>query len=88
MLHIVRAPKSGTGWRLARHPRTAWPFARILLHTNWQVHWVADLYKAMLFLKEHSVPMMVCPRELPDATWSELLEAVHQSPKPPKRSPL
>jgi DNA-binding response OmpR family regulator len=55
----------------------------ILLHTNWLVRWVADQYEAVLFLKEHAVPVIVCPRQLPDATWSELLDAVSQLPNPP-----
>ena len=55
----------------------------ILSHTNWLVHWVADRYEALLFLQEHDVPVVVCPKVLPDATWRELLGAVRQFRNPP-----
>ena len=55
----------------------------ILFHTNWLVHWVADLYEATIFLEDHAVPVVVCPRDLPDATWGELLDAVRRLPNPP-----
>jgi DNA-binding response OmpR family regulator len=55
----------------------------ILSHTNWLVHWVADRYEALLFLQEHDVPVILCPKELPDGDWSELLDAVRCFPNPP-----
>lgn len=55
----------------------------ILSHTNWLVHWVADRYEALLFLEEHDVAVIVCSKELPDGTWSELLDGVRRIPNPP-----
>jgi DNA-binding NtrC family response regulator len=56
----------------------------ILIHTNWRVHWVADLFEAMLFLHDRPVPVMVCPENLPDGSWSEVLCDVRQFPHAPK----
>jgi len=56
----------------------------ILIHTNWRVHWVADRHEAMLFLRDHPVPVLVCPEELPDATWRDLLAATYELTSPPK----
>src|SRR5579872_5693689 len=52
----------------------------ILIHTNW----VADAHEALLFLSDHPVPVLVCPEELPDATWSDLLASTQELPHPPK----
>ena len=56
----------------------------ILVHTNWRVHWVADGYEAMLFLRHHPVPVFVCPEELPDATWKDVLAGTRELPNAPK----
>ena len=56
----------------------------ILIHTNWLVHWVADAHEAMLFLRDHPLPVLVCPEELPDATWSDLLAVTQELVSPPK----
>jgi len=56
----------------------------ILIHTNWLVHWVADGYEAMLFLRDHPVPVFVCPEELPDTTWRDLVGATQELASPPK----
>ena len=56
----------------------------ILLHTNWLVHWVAGRQEAMLFLRDHPVPVFVCPEELPDGSWRRLLTAAASLDNPPK----
>lgn len=56
----------------------------ILIHTKWLAHWVADRHEAMLFLSDHPVPVVVCPEELPDATWREMLAATRELANPPK----
>ena len=56
----------------------------ILIHTNWLVHWAADAHEALLFLSDHPVPVLVCPEDLPDATWSDLLASAQELPNPPK----
>lgn len=68
------------GWR----SRECLSLQSILIHTNWLVHRVADGYEAMLFLRDHPVPVFLCPEELPDATWRELLAAAQELPTPPK----
>jgi DNA-binding NtrC family response regulator len=56
----------------------------IIRHTNWVFHCVPDLAKALEFLNEHFVPVIVCSKELPDATWKDVLVAVAAFPIPPK----
>lgn len=56
----------------------------ILIHTNWAIHWAPDRYEAMLFLREHLVPVVVCPEEMHDATWRDLLAGTSQLAHPPK----
>ena len=56
----------------------------ILLHTNWLVHWVADEREAMLFLEDHPVPVVICPEEIPDGSWSDLLSGAQELANAPK----
>ena len=65
-------------------PREFLSLQSILLHTNWLVHWVADRYEAMLFLRDHPVPVLLCPEALPDGIWSDLLAATQELGTPPK----
>jgi len=65
-------------------PREFLSLQSILMHTNWAVHWVADQYEAMLFLRDHPVPVLLCPEALPDGMWSDLLAATQELGRPPK----
>lgn len=56
----------------------------ILIHTNWMIHWAPDRYEAMVFLREHPVPVVVCPEEMPDATWKGFLAEANRFAHPPK----
>jgi DNA-binding NtrC family response regulator len=56
----------------------------ILIHTNWTIHWAPDRHEAMLFLEEHPVPVVVCPEEMPDATWKDFLSKASSLAHPPK----
>jgi DNA-binding NtrC family response regulator len=53
-------------------------------HTNWIFHCVPNLAKALEFLGNHFVPVIVCSKELPDATWKDVLAAMACFPIPPK----
>lgn len=56
----------------------------ILIHTNWMIHWAPDRHEAVLFLREHPVPVVVCPEEMPDATWKDFLDDASRLAHPPK----
>jgi DNA-binding NtrC family response regulator len=56
----------------------------ITRHTNWAFHCVPDLAQALEFLERRFVPVIVCSRELPDATWKDVLAAMARFPIPPK----
>lgn len=56
----------------------------IMRHTNWIFHCVPNLAKALEFLGNHFVPVIVCSKELPDATWKDVLAAMARFPIPPK----
>ncbi|PYT34325.1 MAG: hypothetical protein DMG58_05195 [Acidobacteria bacterium] len=56
----------------------------IMRHTNWVFHCVPDLAKALEFLGRHFVPVIVCSKELPDATWKDVVAAMARFPIPPK----
>ncbi len=55
----------------------------IMRHTNWVFHCVPDLAKAIAFLEQHFVPVLVCSKELPDGAWQDVLAAVRRFPNPP-----
>ncbi len=55
----------------------------IMGHTNWIFHCVPDLSKATQFLEKNLVPVIVCSKELPGATWKDVLAAVQRFPNPP-----
>jgi DNA-binding NtrC family response regulator len=56
----------------------------IMRHTNWAFHCVPDLAQALQFLEKRFVPVIVCSKELPDATWKDVLAAMACFPIPPK----
>jgi DNA-binding NtrC family response regulator len=56
----------------------------ILGHTNWVIDWATDLKQAKALLERHPVPVVLCPKELPGGTWSDVLAAVSRLPNPPK----
>ena len=56
----------------------------ILAHTNWVVDWAPDLADAKAFLERHPVPVVVCPKVLPGATWKDVFAAIARLPNPPK----
>lgn len=56
----------------------------IMRHTNWAFHCAPDLAQALEFLKRRFVPVVVCSKELPDATWKDVLAAMARFPIPPK----
>jgi DNA-binding NtrC family response regulator len=56
----------------------------IMRHTNWVFHCVPDLAKALAFLDKRFVPVIVCSKDLPDATWKDVLAAMARFPVPPK----
>lgn len=80
----IRAPQRVELLAISGRSRDCVSLQSILIHTNWQVHWVADGYEAMLFLRDHPVPVFVCPEELPDATWRDMLAATDELESPPK----
>jgi DNA-binding NtrC family response regulator len=80
----IRTPQKVELLAITSRSRDCLSLQSILIHTNWLVHWVADAHEAMLFLRDHPVPVLVCREELPDATWSDLLAATHELLSPPK----
>ena len=56
----------------------------IMRHTNWVFHCVPDLAQAVQFIEKRFVPVIVCSKELPDATWRDVLAAMARFPIPPK----
>jgi len=80
----IRTPQKVELLAISGRSRDCLTLQSILIHTNWLAHWVADAHEAMLFLRDHPVPVLVCPEELPDATWSELLLTTQDLVSPPK----
>jgi len=80
----IRTPQKVGLLAISGRSRDCLTLQSILIHTNWLAHWVADAHEAMLFLRDHPVPVLVCPEELPDATWSELLLTTQDLVSPPK----
>ena len=80
----IRTPQKVELLAIRERSRDCLALQSTLIHTNWQVHWVADALEAMLFLNDHPVPVLVCPEELPDGSWSDLLAATQQLASPPK----
>jgi DNA-binding NtrC family response regulator len=80
----IRTPQKVELLAISARSRDCQMLQSILIHTNWLVHWVADAHEAMLFLNDHPVPVLVCPEELPNATWSDLLAATQELMSPPK----
>ena len=56
----------------------------IIGHTNWTFHGVPDLSHALQFLEKNPAPVLVCCKELPGATWKDVLAAVRRFPNPPE----
>jgi DNA-binding NtrC family response regulator len=56
----------------------------ILGRTNWVCHFVPDIPRAMLFLENHFVPVVLCPKNLPDATWKDVVAVMGRFLIPPK----
>jgi len=56
----------------------------IMRHTNWAFHCVSDLAQALEFLEKRFIPVVVCSKDLPDATWKDVLAAMARFPIPPK----
>ena len=80
----IRTPQRVEVLAISSRTRDCQSLQSILIHTNWLVHWAPDRYEAMLFLREHPVPAVVCPDEMPDATWRDLLADTSQLSNPPK----
>lgn len=80
----IRTPQKVELLAIRERSKDCMALQSILIHTNWLVHWVADSLEAMLFLSENPVPVLVCPKELPDATWRDLLASTQELPSPPK----
>jgi DNA-binding response OmpR family regulator len=54
----------------------------ILEHSNWTVQAAATVAEGLRLLKDGSVPVVLCERDLPDGDWKDLLEAVAQNEQP------
>lgn len=55
----------------------------ILSHSNWQIRCVRSWREAKAFLAEHSMPVVICESELPDARWDEVLSELSRFPNAP-----
>jgi len=55
----------------------------IFAHTNWTMLESQDSSHAMELLRSHSLPVVICERDLDDGSWSDLLEQVAKLPAPP-----
>jgi len=55
----------------------------IMMHTNWALHCVPDLQQALQFLEKHAVPVIVCPRDLGEDGWKDVIGAVAHFRSPP-----
>lgn len=49
----------------------------ILSHANWSVYWLTNCAEAIAMLHAHTVPVVLCDRDLPDGNWQSLLPRVN-----------
>jgi DNA-binding response OmpR family regulator len=47
--------------------------ANIFSHSNWQLRIAGSWREALALLGRQRIPILICERELPDATWKEVL---------------
>jgi len=80
----IRTPRRVELLAIRAGSRDCLTLQSIFVHTNWLVHWVGDAHEATLFLRDHPVPVLVCPEKLPDDTWRGLLASTEELTIPPK----
>jgi CheY-like chemotaxis protein len=56
----------------------------ILSQGNWKLHEVSGSCEALVFLRDQSVPVLLCECDHADSNWEELLNATARLPAPPK----
>jgi DNA-binding response OmpR family regulator len=66
------------------HKKDCASLRSIMAHTNWAFHCVPDLCTAIQFLEMNRIPVVVCPAELTNSTWKDVLAAVRRYPNPPE----
>ena len=56
----------------------------ILSQGNWKLHEATSFCEALAFLRDQSVPVLLCERDHAGGNWEELLKATAKLPAPPK----
>jgi DNA-binding NtrC family response regulator len=55
----------------------------ILQRSSWTLNTACTIAEALRFVAGHTVPVIVCARDLPDGSWEDLLDAVASEARPP-----
>jgi|SRR5581483_7556788 DNA-binding response OmpR family regulator len=55
----------------------------ILSPRNWELHEASDCSEALAFLRDQSVPVLLCERDHSDGSWEDLLAAAARLRAPP-----
>jgi DNA-binding response OmpR family regulator len=56
---------------------------KILSQKHWRLYEASDCREALLLLRDESVPVLLCERDLADGNWEDLLNATAGMPAPP-----
>jgi DNA-binding response OmpR family regulator len=56
----------------------------VFRRSNWMLYHAFTCGEALCLVREHSIPVIICERELPDGNWKTLLDEVAALPSRPR----